>query len=171
MKELKTERLILRQYRMEDALFLYEQMGKEPEMYRYTGWNPYATVKQAQDNVKEIIESYTEPYHYGWIIECGSKCIGTAGAYDYSSDTIELGCSIVQDQWNHGYGTEAIRAIIVYLKDEEKIKHIRAWCAQKNPGSAAMMKKAGMKRIEVKQKGLAIDDRRMDKWIYEVDHE
>ena len=36
-RELKTERLVLRRYRVEDSGELYEKFGSDPEMYRYSG--------------------------------------------------------------------------------------------------------------------------------------
>ena len=46
--ELRTERIILRRYRPEDAACLYQDFGSDPIMYQYSGWNPYATPEMAQ---------------------------------------------------------------------------------------------------------------------------
>lgn len=56
--ELWTEQMILRRYRQEDAEELYERFGKDPSMYEYSGWNPYATPEMAEETVRRFIESY-----------------------------------------------------------------------------------------------------------------
>ena len=56
--ELWTEQMILRRYRQEDAEELYERFGKDPSMYEYSGWNPYATPEMAAETVRGFIKSY-----------------------------------------------------------------------------------------------------------------
>ena len=42
--ELWTERMILRRYSPEDVEQLVEGFGTDPEMVKYSGWNPYAPI-------------------------------------------------------------------------------------------------------------------------------
>ncbi len=67
--ELSTQRLVLRRYRMEDALPLYKSFGTDEKMYEYSGWNPYATQEMAAASVRQYIDSYQDPSFYGWAIE------------------------------------------------------------------------------------------------------
>ena len=46
---LRTERLLLRRYCPEDAEPLYQHLGTDPKNVQYSGWNPYATPKMAQE--------------------------------------------------------------------------------------------------------------------------
>lgn len=48
MVNLKTERLILRNEKLEDAETLYKFLGCDAEMSKYTGWNPYITLDSAK---------------------------------------------------------------------------------------------------------------------------
>ena len=34
--EIRTERLVMRRYQIEDALILYKKFGCDPEMYKYS---------------------------------------------------------------------------------------------------------------------------------------
>ena len=54
---LKTPRLLLRRHVPEDARLLYQNFGTDAAMYRYSGWNPYATLKQARETVQRFIDS------------------------------------------------------------------------------------------------------------------
>ena len=66
--EITTERLLLRRYRADDARILHEKFGCDPEMYEYSGWNPYATYEMAEDTVQRFIDSYGNTDFYGWAI-------------------------------------------------------------------------------------------------------
>ena len=50
--ELRTERLVLRRYTMEDAEELHHYLGSDPAMSQYSGWNPYETLEMARETVR-----------------------------------------------------------------------------------------------------------------------
>ena len=164
--ELRTERLILRRYRREDADALYKCLGSDPVMYQYSGWNPYATMEMAQETVGRFIDSYADPHFYGWVIEAENVLYGTIGAYDIQEDTIEVGFSIVRDCWGHGYATEALKAVLAYLIENEGFSCVTAWCAAENIGSQKVLEKAGMLLVSVEKNGLTVGERTYDKRIY-----
>ena len=100
--ELRTGRLVLRRYRPEDAAALYRNLGSDPAMYQYSGWNPYATLEMAQETVNRFIESYRDEHTYSWVIDVDDVIFGTIGAYDYEDDRIEVGFSIIRACWGRG---------------------------------------------------------------------
>lgn len=169
--EIRTERLVMRRYQIEDALILYKKFGCDPEMYKYSGWNPYASYDMARSTVQRFVEDYKLPDFYGWAIEHDGRLIGTIGAYDYISERncIEIGLSIEKDSWGNGYATEALTGVIGYLTEHEGIKVITAWCAADNTGSKRTMEKAGMKQVAVEKDALEVDGNRYDKLVYEYD--
>ena len=117
--ELLTENLFLRRYRPDDAVPLYERLGTDPEMYRYSGWNPYATPEMAEETVRRFIESYADDHSYSWVMEFDGIVAGTIGAYDYERGQIEVGLSVVRRWQGRGFATEALQgAIIPVLNDE-----------------------------------------------------
>ena len=67
--EIRTKRLLLRRHRMEDAAALHRYFGADEKMYEYSGWNPYKTEKMAAASVQHFLESYQDPFFYGWAIE------------------------------------------------------------------------------------------------------
>ena len=54
---------------MDDARVLFEKFGCDPQMYEYSGWNPYATYEMAKETVQKFINSYDNSDFYGWAIE------------------------------------------------------------------------------------------------------
>ena len=165
--ELCVGRMTLRMYRLEDAEELHEKFGKDPDMYKFSGWNPYATPEMAQETVREFISSYDDEHFYSWAMDIDGVLVGTIGAYDYDGETIEVGMSVAKDWQGRGIATEALQKVLVYLTDNEQIPCVTAWCAAENLGSRRAMEKAGMQHVSTEENGLTVGDRSYDKMIYE----
>ena len=170
MVELRVQQFILRRYRLEDADSLYQRFGTDPFMYRYSGWNPYATPEMARDTVQKFIEGYRDDHVYSWIIDADDVVLGTIGAYDYRNDSIEVGFSIVRPCWGRGYATDVLKTVLTYLTENEGISRVTAWCAAENAGSKRVLEKAGMQLFDVVKGGLIIDGKAYDKLIFEYRH-
>lgn len=166
--EFTTERLVMRRYKMEDSRVLFEKFGCDPQMYKYSGWNPYATYDMAKHTVQQYIDSYKRADFFGWAIEYQGHLIGTIGAYDFDAkkSQIEIGMSIEAASWGNGFATESLIGVLKYLTEHEGIETITAWCAADNIGSKRAMQKAGMKQIAIEKNGLEIDGKLHDKLIY-----
>ena len=164
--ELRTERLILRRYRPEDADDLYHYLGTNPAMYQYSGWNPYATLEMAQKTVRGFIDNYDAEHVYSWVMDIDDVIVGTIGAYDYKDDRIEIGFSVVKGWQCRGLATEALKKVLEYLTENEGIPCVTAWCAAENIGSQRVLEKAGMKLVCTEKDGLAVGDRIYDRLTY-----
>ena len=165
--ELRTGRLVLRRYRPEDADALYRHLGSDPAMYRYSGWNPYATLEMAQETVNRFIESYRDEHTYSWVIDVDDVIFGTIGAYDYEDDRIEVGFSIIRACWGRGYATEALKAVLEYLTENEGISCVTAWCAAENVGSRRVLEKSGMKLVRAAHDDLVVGEKRYERLVFE----
>lgn len=168
-KPLKTKRLVLRRHTLQDAEILYDRFGKDPLMYRYSGWNPYRTLEQAKKSVKEYNERYKDTTFYGWAIQYKDRLIGTIGAYDHDpvQSQIEIGLSIERALWNNGFGLEALVSVLKYLTENEKIQTVTAWCVPENIGSQKIMETAGMHMVQRKNRSLEIDGMWYDQMFFE----
>ena len=169
--EIWTEQLILRRYRPEDAEQLYLYLGSDPDMYKYSGWNPYATPEMAQETVCRFIESYDDEHIYSWVMDVDDVVVGTIGAYDYEDDNIEIGFSVVQGWQGRGFATEALTIVLEYLTENEGISCVTAWCAAENLGSKRVLEKSGMILVNTEKDGITVGDRVYDKLIYEYRQE
>ena len=165
---LQTPRLLLRRHVPEDAGLLYRSFGTDAAMYRYSGWNPYASLEQARETVQRFLDSYVDPRFYSWAIEREGRMIGTIGAYDYDQEEnqIEVGFSIERASWGKGYAAEALEAVLEYLTVQEDIVRVTAWCASDNIASKRTLEKAGMRFSGVDMGGLEVDGQRYDKRVY-----
>ena len=165
--ELWTEQMTLRRYRPEDAEPLQQYLGTDPAMYKYSGWNPYATLEMAQETVNRFIAGYDDEHSYSWVMDSDDVVVGTIGAYDYQDDHIEVGFSIVKGWQGRGLATEALRKVLEYLTENEGIPYVAAWCASENIGSRRVLEKAGMRLVRTEKDGLTVGDRVYDELTYE----
>ena len=167
--ELWTEHLVLRRYLPDDAVQLYECLGTDPEMNKYSGWNPYASPEMARETVQRFIVSYNDEHSYSWVMDANGDGVvaGTIGAYDYDNDQIEVGFSVGRAWQGRGYATEALKTVLEYLTENEGISCVTAWCASENTGSRKVLEKAGMQLIGTKKDGLIVGDNVYDKLIFE----
>ena len=161
--ELWTEQVNLRRYRPEDAEPLFRRLGTDPEMYKYSGWNPYATLKMAQETVRRFIAGYEDDHFYSWVMDVDGVLVGTIGAYDYKDGQIEVGFSVVRDWQGRGIATAALKKVLEYLTENEGISCVTAWCAAENIGSHRVLEKAGMRLVSIEKDGLTVGDKVYDK--------
>jgi RimJ/RimL family protein N-acetyltransferase len=166
--ELRTENLVLRRYHPDDAEQLYKYFGSDPDMYKYSGWNPYATPEMALETVQHFISSYEDGHSYSWVMAVrGDTVAGTIGAYDYEDGQIEVGFSVAKEWQGRGLATEALMKVLEYLTQNEGISCVTAWCAAENTASKKVLEKSGMKIIQSEKGGLKAGDNIYDKLIYE----
>ena len=170
--ELRTEHLVLRRYRPDDAEQLYQQFGTDPEMYKYSGWNPYGTPEMTQDTVRNFIDSYNTEHAYSWVMDANGDDVvaGVIGAYDYNNGQIEVGFSVGRAWQGRGFATEALKTILTYLTENEGIDCVTAWCAAENISSRKVLEKSGMQLVNTEKDGLIVDGRVYDRMIYEYRH-
>lgn len=112
---------------VKDAEDIYKYMGCDPEITRYTGWNPYRTLQATVDKIQRDISS--DDGSYSWVIRKDEVFVGTIGAYDYQPDeaAIEIGYSIAREFWGKGYAGATAKAVVEFLLREPQIREIRAW--------------------------------------------
>ena len=165
--ELWTENLVLRRYREDDAKQLYEHLGTDPEMYRYSGWNPYATFEMAKETVDRFMDGYDDDCSYSWVMDFDDTVVGTIGAYDRKQDQIEVGLSVVREWQGRGFATEALKKVLEYLTENEEIACVTAWCAGENAGSRRVLEKSGMQLVRTDKDALRIDERVYGKLSFE----
>jgi len=142
---LETNRLLMREFSEEDAIGMYE-LNKDPEVIRYTGDEPFASVETARD----FIVRYDEYKTYG----CGRLTVllkdtmeyaGWCGLkYDPASSETDLGFRLLKKFWNKGLATEASLKSVEFGFNELKVDRIIGRAMQGNQASINVLKKTGM---------------------------
>lgn len=143
-----TARLILREMRPEDAPALF-LLNEDPEVLRYTGDAPFASVEQARDFLQSYPSlSYLKDGYGRWV--CCSKdsdeVLGWCGLRMQDSGEVDLGYRLLRHCQGRGYATEAAAACLDTGFDELGMTTIVARAANANVASLRVIEKLGMRR-------------------------
>lgn len=146
MKILETERLILSLQTYEDAPLLVE-LNSDPDVVRYTGDGPLASVAEARALLEERIFPQWQKYKMGrFVVRLKSgEFLGWCGLkYHPETDDVDLGYRLMKKFWGKGYATEASRACLEYGFETLKLDRIFATVMPENTDSIRVVQKLGM---------------------------
>ena len=140
---IKTERLILRKFTIQDTNALLEML-KDNEMNTYLPWHPLKSISEAKVFLnKNFLEHYNKPSMYRYAICLKDENIPIGYVWLADNDSCDFGYGIKSDYWNQGLVSEAAKAVVERIK-EAGYTYITATHDIKNTGSAKVMKKIGM---------------------------
>jgi ribosomal-protein-alanine N-acetyltransferase len=144
--EVETERLLLRQYRLEDADEQLRVMS-DPEFLRYL-------VPQAPTRDKVLVGLGRISEHwlrlgYGqWVMELkeAGRFVGYCGLrHLVPTDEVELFYGCDRGHWGRGLVTEAARATLRYGFRRAGLPRVMAVANKDNKGSRRVMEKCGLR--------------------------
>lgn len=145
--ELETDRLLLRRTKTSDIEeFFYIQLN--PKLRKYLGSTKLGS--SVSKNQKYFDESkYNDLNHYRWTIvkKEDNKILGTIylNMHDEKAKTAGIDYWIREDEWSHGYVTEAAKCILEFAFERLKLNRIESCGAKDNPGTWKVMEKIGLK--------------------------
>lgn len=148
---IKTQRLILRPWEEKDLDDLYEYASIDG-VGQMAGWLPH----ESKDASKRILDSFMQGKKT-FAIEFESKVIGSLGVERYKEtaypelDTLqgrELGYVLSKDYWGQGLMPEAVKSVIAYLFEEEKLDFIIISHFIWNNRSRRVIEKCGLRYVK-----------------------
>lgn len=150
MNILETQRLIIRNTKIEDTEELYKQVFSNDEVVKYT----FGKELSSFDDVKDFIEkncNFDKKLGLSTLVEKdSSKVIGLAGVIECNyldSVDYEFGFILGSDFWGKGFATEIGQAQIDYIKDVIKAKRVLALAHKENEASVKCINKLGLEYI------------------------
>lgn len=146
MRELETERLLLRRIRREDAQRIFDCWASDPEVTRYLTWQPHASVAVTEAVMKRWLADYDKPdtYRYGIELRESGELIGMIDVVGYHHGNPVIGYCSGRAYWGNGYMTEALKALCAALF-EAGYSMIRIEAVRENIGSNRVIQKAGFR--------------------------
>lgn len=146
---LETDRLILRQFRKDDAETMYRNWASDDEVTKYLTWSSHKNVEMSLGYINYCLQGYKEPAFYQWGIELkeSHELIGNISVVKVIDeiDSLELGWVIGRKYWGKGYTAEAANKLVEVLFDKVGANCIYAGHDVNNPNSGKVMKKIGMR--------------------------
>lgn len=148
MAELRTPRLVLRQWREAD-LEPFAALNADLEVMRYF---PAPLTREESDALAERARSGISARGWGlWVLELieGASFIGFVGLAEPRFDahftpTVEVGWRLAREQWGQGYATEAARAAVEFGFVELELDEIVSFTSVLNERSRRVMERLGM---------------------------
>lgn len=148
MVELKTERLILRQWHQND-LTDFAALNADSEVMKFFS---YTMNKKESDELAEKIISRMNNNGWGfWAVETISDhvFIGFVGlnkpSYDVPVDPcVEIGWRLAKQYWGQGYATEAAKAALAFAFNKLELCEVYSFAAVGNQRSRAVMERLNM---------------------------
>ncbi|MGB5229528.1 MAG: GNAT family N-acetyltransferase [Eudoraea sp.] len=140
----ETPRLLLREFVLDDAENIWE-LNSDPEVIKYTGDPPFASVKMA----REFILNYKDYKKNGFgrwavITKPSDSFIGWCGLKFNEQNLVDLGFRFFKREWNKGYATEAAQACLEHGFLELNLNEIIGRVARQNKASIKVLEKLSM---------------------------
>lgn len=146
---LETERLILRDFRLEDTEAVHAY-GSDPEVTAYMPWGPNSPEDTAVFMARVLEQQATWPrLDLSLAIELKAEAcvVGSIALHlrDIRNASVEMGYVLRRDLWGQGIFSEAAAAM-TSLGFRLGLHRIAATCDVRNTGSYRVMEKLGMRR-------------------------
>ena len=143
---LSTQRLILRPWREMD-LADFHAYARVDGVGQMAGWLPHKNIEESRDILCRFIRGQRV-----FALEYQGKVIGSLGVEKYEEQDFpeleklqgrELGYVLSKDYWGQGLMPEAVRAVLTWLFEEEKLDFVTVRHYEKNARSRRVIEKCG----------------------------
>ena len=140
MKDLPTERLLIRKFKETDGEDLYEYLSNE-EVVKF---EPYKVFNK-EESYNEA-KRRSEDYRFLAVCLESGKLIENLYFEKGNFDIWEVGYVFNKTYWGNGYATESLKALINYGFEEMEVRRIIANCDPNNSNSWRLLERVGMRR-------------------------
>lgn len=148
MKDIETERLILRDASVDDAEDMFEY-AKLEEVTKYLSWKPHIILKDSEKILDALSKEAKEKDSYvlkAIVLKENDKMIGTIDARIFGDGLkdAEFGYCLNPKYWNKGCMSEALKAFIQALHKEHGVENVFGSFERENIASKRVMQKNEM---------------------------
>ena len=167
---LRTERLLLRPMRTDDAVSIAARRS-DLDVARYQNWTTPYPLERAQTMVDEIVAMDGPTDGEWWMLTIAdpddSTVLGDLVVHlTWQGRTAEIGYTLARDSWGNGYAVEAATELVRYLFDDLGVTRIEAMLHPDNPASAMVLERIGMRFEGHTRASFWLGDDNSDDWIY-----
>lgn len=145
---LETERLALRQLRLEDAADIYDYFSMD-EVTMFYDLDSFTELKQAEDLIVYWNNRFNniEAIRWGITLKSEDRIIGTCGFHNWAKKhyKAEIGYELSPNHWNKGYMTEVLEAVINFGFEELELNRIQALIHRDNVNSRKLLEKSNFR--------------------------
>jgi Acetyltransferases, including N-acetylases of ribosomal proteins len=142
---LRTERFIIRQWKIEDVTALWDIMA-DSRVHRFTGDKPW-TVERTYEYIQFMLDQdfhSLESFHGACVLKDSQVLIGLTGLNPYLPKQPEIEWQLGVPYWGNGFATEIGKAVIVSAFSITNIDAIYGMANPHNKASMRVLEKIGM---------------------------
>lgn len=149
-QEIKTERLLLRRFKLSDAEDMFNNWANDSDVTKYLMWQPHGSIEVTKQILNDWVNSYSDDGCYNWAIvlkEKGEALVGSISVVSKNDEaqSVHIGYCMGKAWWHRGIMTEALTAVIKFFFERVGVNRVEARHDPRNPHSGGVMKKSGMK--------------------------
>lgn len=153
MKRLDTNRLILRDLKLNDLDHFY-QYAKKENIGPMAGWHPHRSIEESEMILKMMI---TDQDVWGITLKESDQLIGTIGLHVRTFDNAlknqkEIGYVIDEPYWGQGLMVEAVLEVIKYAFIEEELDAVLCGHSKMNQQSKRVIEKTNLKFSHIEKR-------------------
>ncbi len=162
MKEIKTDRLVIRRFTADDWRDLYEYLSDK----KVVQYEPYDIFTEEECKQEAVNRSSNDAFG-AVCLKDNNKVIGNIYFEKQNFDTWELGYVFNSHFQGKGYATESSKAIVDYAFHELNARRIIAGCDIENSASWKLLERLNMRREAYQKKSLyfKVDSENNPIWI------
>lgn len=171
MKTLATRRLLLKPVALTDAP-RFAACSREPRVAGPVGIGSAWTLAAARKRVREAraLMRGRAPrlLAVSLFLRSDGTWIGSLNLRWPHAGVGELGYYVLPEHWNKGYATEAVKRVVDWAFRERGAHRVQATAWVRNPGSARVLRKAGLRKEGRLRGYLRRGDEVRDEFIFGV---
>lgn len=145
--ELKTERLVLREFAADDFDAVHA-FASDPDVVEFMDWGPNSPEETRQGLAAFTRDQDANPrtrYNLA-ITELDGPPFGTIGLTRQGYHHGEMGFVFARDRWGQGFASEAAAAVLEFAFADLGLHRVQATCRPENIASSRALEKIGMVR-------------------------
>jgi len=133
--EIKTNRLVLRLYSLEDAPEIFACIT--PTLTRFMSWEPAPSLKEFEQIGQAWLGALANGTDYHFVVRLAqdNSFVGLTGLHAANTPRPELGIWVREERHGQGYGKEMIRALAAWATSQCNIEYFRYPVARENTAS------------------------------------
>jgi ribosomal-protein-alanine N-acetyltransferase len=170
MRELATERLLLRTFTSDDLEAVHAYAG-DPEVCRFTDWGPN-TPAQSRAFIDEMraASALEQPDSMTWAVTAAGGVVGACSVTvtNHEHRRGAMGYVLARAYWGQGYATEAAAVVLRFAREDLGLERVEATCRPGNAASQRVLVKIGMQQEGLLRSHMLIRGRREDSLLFAV---
>jgi [ribosomal protein S5]-alanine N-acetyltransferase len=148
MEMIRTERLVLREFEMKDAVGLF-MLNADPAVLRYTGDHPFSSIADAEKLISTYTCYRTDGFgRYSMVRVPDGAFLGWCGLRKQANGVVDLGYRLQHCYRGKGYATEAGLASVEFGFEEFGLTNIIGRVSRKNVASIRVLEKCGFRYVK-----------------------